>query len=193
MAEARGALVTLAALAGVVLATACEGRPPEVPPAPITPVALPAASAPAPTTPPPPPPPRRRLSSWSLPARGGGACQVDEGVVTIVAIFATWCEPCKKQLPALQTMAKRLGAEVALVGISVDDEDDHLEEYATSRGLRFPMCWDKGHALAEKLQPQTMPTTYLFGKDGAKAHTHEGYQLGEEREIEGEVRALLGR
>ncbi len=191
MAEARGAIALALTLAA---GAACEGRPPEVPPAPIAPVVLPAASVSARPVAPAAPPPRRRLSSWSLTTLDGrGACQVEEGVVTIVAIFATWCEPCKKELPALQAMAKRLGPEVALVGVSVDDEEDGVADFAKTYGLGFPICWDKGHALAEKLKPSTMPTTYVFGRTGAKEHEHDGYHLGEERAIEGEIRALLAR
>jgi thiol-disulfide isomerase/thioredoxin len=174
---------------------ACQERPAEVPPAPL--VALPPATASAPVAPAakPEPPPRRRAVSWSRPAMNGqGTCTVETNVVTVLHIFATWCEPCKKEMPALQALADKYGPdELSIVALSVDDEDSVVPAFASMLKIKYPVCWDQDHAIAQRLQPHTMPTTYVFDKSGRKSHEIQGFRDGNEETIEAHVQKLLAK
>jgi peroxiredoxin len=123
---------------------------------------------------------------------GTGKMTIAPGKVTIVDFWATWCEPCKKSFPKLQELYvkyKTNGLEI--VAVSVDDEKGGITDFAKTHGAKFPVGWDDGKKLAEKWKPETMPSSYIIGKDGVVKHVHRGYHEGEENEVEKELKALF--
>lgn len=114
------------------------------------------------------------------------------GKVVIVDFWATWCEPCKKSFPKLQSLnAKYKGSGVTVVGLSEDDDKGGIREFANSLGADFPLLWDSDKAVAGKWQPGSMPATFIVDRKGLVRFIHRGYHDGEELEIEKEVKSLL--
>lgn len=113
-----------------------------------------------------------------------------KGDVLVLHFWATWCEPCKRAMRALDALGARNAGRVRVVGLSVDDEPDLVEEFARAQGIRFPVAWDRGLVTANRYQPATMPTTYVIDAAGVVRHVAHGYQDGDDVEIERQV-ALL--
>lgn len=134
-----------------------------------------------------------RAPAFSLVAvPGGERVSFPTGKVTLVVFWATWSEPDKKELIELQKiLARNAAAGLVVIGVSVDDEDKQLAEFALTYGLRFPIVWDEGHAVANAYRPATDPSTYLVDAAGVIRHHHSGYHDGMAKEIEDEARALL--
>ena len=126
---------------------------------------------------------------------GGAKAEIAPGKVTLVDLWATWCEPCKKSFPKYQELYvkyKASGLEVLAVSLDEDAKKTEIQSFAKSHGdAKFPVGWDDTKAVGKCFSPQSMPTAYIIDKKGVLRFVHNGYHDGEEREIEKEIKELL--
>src|SRR5512138_1914552 len=115
------------------------------------------------------------------------------GRVRIVDFWATWCEPCREQLPFLDRLASEYGARgLSVYGVSFDEDRAALEQFLEHTPVSFEVLWDKGGtALSERLDVSRLPTTLVLDRRGVVRDVHLGFDRGEERKIEETVRRLL--
>jgi DsbE subfamily thiol:disulfide oxidoreductase len=132
------------------------------------------------------------LSIQSLNGKGGVKLEDLAGKVVLVDFWATWCGPCKQSFPALEQLSKRHGSKLAIVGVSVNDEVDGVAEFAKEMGTTFPIGWDEGHAIAQRWNVSTMPSSFIVDEKGTVRFVHAGYHDGDPAEIDKEVEGLLG-
>jgi len=115
------------------------------------------------------------------------------GKVVIIDFWASWCEPCKQELPALEALYQKYKDQgLVVVGVSVDSELDKARGLAKGLKLSFPSMHDAQHVLAEQFDPPRMPSSYVIDKKGIVRHVHGGFRAGDEKDIEREIRTLLG-
>lgn len=90
------------------------------------------------------------------------------GKVVVINFWATWCAPCRKELPSLEALSRRLGPDhFAVVGIAVDNNEALISEYLLDRDVTFRNFIDKQpYALKTALKIEELPTTLLVGLDG---------------------------
>jgi thiol-disulfide isomerase/thioredoxin len=115
------------------------------------------------------------------------------GQVQVVDFWATWCEPCRDQLPVLDLLSTAYAERgLAVTLISVDEDLAQVQAFADATPLRVRMLWDKGGArLAERLDLQRLPTTLVLDRAGLVRFVHLGYEPEHAVELEAEVRKLL--
>jgi peroxiredoxin len=114
------------------------------------------------------------------------------GKVVIVDFWASWCAPCKQELPALEKLYQKYKDKgLMVIGVSVDSELDKAKALAKSLKLSFPSAHDAEHTLAEQFDPPRMPSSYVIDQKGIVRFVHEGFRAGDEAAIEREVRKLL--
>lgn len=113
------------------------------------------------------------------------------GKVLIVDFWATWCKPCRESFPVYQRLVDKFAGELAVVGVSVDDDAAGIEAFRGETGVKFPLVWDQGQAAASVYKPATMPTSYLIDRAGIVKFVHEGFHSGDEAELEQRVRSLV--
>jgi peroxiredoxin len=114
------------------------------------------------------------------------------GKVVIVDFWASWCAPCKQELPALEALYRKYKDKgLVVLGVSVDSDLDKAQALAKSLKLSFASTHDGSHALAEQFDPPRMPSSYVIDQKGIVRHVHEGFRAGDEAKIEREIRALL--
>lgn len=92
-----------------------------------------------------------------------------KGKVLLVNVWATWCEPCRKEMPSLEKLNHEFGPQgLAIVALSVDDpgEDDHVRQFAKELGLTFEILLDPARKTATNYQVTGFPETFVIARDG---------------------------
>ncbi|MBB4264706.1 TlpA disulfide reductase family protein [Roseospira visakhapatnamensis] len=100
------------------------------------------------------------------------------GQVVVLNLWATWCGPCLREMPALDRLQAALGGEgVAVVAVSTDRASvSDLRTFFRSQRLRhLPLYHDRAGDLARALALDGLPTTHILDRDGRLLATHKGY------------------
>jgi thiol-disulfide isomerase/thioredoxin len=117
------------------------------------------------------------------------------GKVVIVSFWASWCEPCKKELPVLAGVAKRVGPEHMKI-IAINFHDDNERFRAVVKILKeYPitMLRDAGSKAARKYDVRAIPRMIVIGRDGKVASDHTGYGEGSLPGFVDELNRLLAQ
>ena len=116
--------------------------------------------------------------------------------VVFVSFWATWCEPCKAEMPFLQAYHdkyKDQGLTIVTVSIDGPDTASDVAPYIRRQGYTFPVVLDEDGAIAQRHNPTgTAPFSIVVAKDGSVAKRVAGFQPSEAPELERELRHLLG-
>jgi peroxiredoxin len=84
------------------------------------------------------------------------------GPIVLVHFFATWCEPCREELPALNRLAARGAGTLKVVAISVAEVDPRVRRFLDTMPLDFPVLLDRDRAVAKAWNVSTLPTTFVL-------------------------------
>ncbi|MEU7777184.1 TlpA family protein disulfide reductase [Micromonospora parva] len=124
-------------------------------------------------------------SGTSAPAAGGqalpaltlscftGGAPVALGAVAgpaVINVWASWCPPCRKELPAFQRLSERAAGQLQVVGVNSRDSRSGAQSIGEDFGVRFPMLVDQGEALQRELRRNAIPLTLFVAADGQIRH-----------------------
>lgn len=128
-------------------------------------------------------------------ARMGGTnlrLQEQRGQVVMVNFWATWCAPCREEMPHLDRLYQKYRSSgFVLLGVNVDDDTGNAVALAQKLGVKFPVLLDTDKKVSRLYELNAMPSTVLIDRDGRVRHVHRGYQSGYENTYEKLVRGLL--
>lgn len=137
----------------------------------------------------------RAAPEIGLPARGNNQPVTMRGLrgkVVIVDFWASWCEPCREELPALDALYRRYAAQgLRVVGVSQDRQNRSLARFLQQHAVSFTIVHDAQNRVANRWRPPRMPTSYVVDREGIVRHVHEGFRRGDAARLEREVQALL--
>jgi thiol-disulfide isomerase/thioredoxin len=89
-----------------------------------------------------------------------------KGKVTLVNLWATWCPPCRGEIPSMNNFYQHYNGKVAIIAISVDESSDNaVLNFANSYNMRFDVAHDTG-MIAKTYGTGSIPTTYVLNKKG---------------------------
>ena len=91
------------------------------------------------------------------------------GEVVLLNIWATWCIPCRTEMPSIEAVHKSLGPKgLKVVAVSVDDEgaEQKIRDFAKEFGLTFEMLHDAAGAIQGIYRTTGVPETFIIGRDG---------------------------
>jgi peroxiredoxin len=118
--------------------------------------------------------------------------QEQRGQVVLVNFWATWCGPCRQEMPHLNRIYDKYRASgFVLLGVNIDDDPRAAADLAAKLGVRFPVLLDTDKKVSRAYDMSAMPATLLIDRDGRVRHIHRGYRDGVERTYEEQVRGLL--
>jgi thiol-disulfide isomerase/thioredoxin len=108
------------------------------------------------------------------------------GKVVLLDVWASWCGPCKQELPMLDDMAKRLRADgVEVVAVSIDQERANLVKFLKARPRwSLTIAHDPKGAIADRLAPEKMPTSYIIDREGIIRYVNSGFEPADAAVIE---------
>nr|MBP7914986.1 TlpA family protein disulfide reductase [Vitreoscilla sp.] len=142
-------------------------------------------AAPAPSTPAP---------DFTLRSMNGPNLRLQEqrGKVVLLNFWATWCAPCREEMPHLNRLYEKYrAAGFVLLGVNVDDDPANALGVAGTFGVKFPMLLDTDKQVSKLYDLATMPSTVLIDRDGKVRYLHRGYKPGTELEYDQQIRTLL--
>lgn len=111
------------------------------------------------------------------------------GEPVVVNFWATWCEPCKAEMPRLVEAARRYDGRVRFLGVNVEDAREEAEAFARRFGIPFPNLADPGGDIRRTERIVGLPTTQFYRADGELAFVHSG-EIDDEA-LEGKIEELL--
>jgi len=118
--------------------------------------------------------------------------QEQRGQVVMINFWATWCGPCRQEMPHLNRLFEKYRASgFVLLGVNVDDDPRNAAEVAAKLGVKFPMLLDTDRKVSHLYDLSSMPSTLLIDRDGKVRYLHRGYQSGFEDTYEKQIRELL--
>lgn len=112
------------------------------------------------------------------------------GKPVVVNFFASWCVPCRKEMPAIQATAAKLGEKVAFVGIDHQDDRGGALQLLNDSGVRYPTGYDPAGQVATSYGLFGMPTTLFVDRDGRLVDKHTG-EITQEK-LEQDIQRLFG-
>lgn len=131
----------------------------------------------------------------SVPDLEGNVVDVaaERGKVRVIDFWATWCEPCKEELPALDGLHRELGSRgLSVYGISFDEDRALIPEFLAQVPVRFRVLWDRGgEQLSGRFEVARLPTTLIVDRRGVIRFVHEGWSDTRAAEQRRQVEQLL--
>ncbi|MEU8387425.1 TlpA disulfide reductase family protein [Micromonospora sp. NPDC048842] len=112
------------------------------------------------------------LPELTLSCFTGGAPVVLREVAgpAVINVWASWCPPCRKELPAFQRLSERAAGQLQVVGVNSRDSRGGAQSIGEDFGVRFPILVDQGEALQRELKRNAIPLTLFVDADGQLRH-----------------------
>jgi len=96
------------------------------------------------------------------------------GKPLLLNFWATWCVPCRQELPALQQFAADQGENWAVLGLDEQEQPDTVGTFAHGLGVTYPLAIDGDGSIAQRYRVQGLPTSFLIDAQGIVRQTHLG-------------------
>ncbi len=115
------------------------------------------------------------------------------GKVVLLDFWASWCEPCKKELPLLAKMASQLKPKgVEVITINIDEQAANAASFVKDHGLKLTVVLDSGQSIVKRYEPPKMPSSYAIDRAGVVRAVNEGFNDGDEAKIAQQLAAIAG-
>jgi thiol-disulfide isomerase/thioredoxin len=116
------------------------------------------------------------------------------GKVVLLDLWASWCGPCREEMPLLDDMAARLENKgIEFVAVSIDEEEAAASAFLSARPKwTMTVARDPQGKLPDLLQPPKMPTSYLIDSRGVLRYVNAGFDRSDAKKIEDRLLALAG-
>jgi thiol-disulfide isomerase/thioredoxin len=131
--------------------------------------------------------------SWELQDLDGKTVHSSDfkGKVVVLDFWATWCPPCRAEIPGFIELQKKYQAQgLAVVGVSVDQAgSDTIKSFAKKLGINYPVVLTDTKIVDAYGGIDGLPTTFIINRAGSIVKQHLGFT--EKSEIESEIKSLL--
>jgi cytochrome c biogenesis protein CcmG, thiol:disulfide interchange protein DsbE len=104
--------------------------------------------------------------TWQLAAQ--------RGTPVVINFWATWCGPCRQEMPTLEATATRYAGQVHIVGVDQGEEQAVVQEFIDEEGITFTIAMDRDTEVGRRYNVMGLPTTFFVDADGIIRHIWTG-------------------
>ncbi|WP_339719063.1 TlpA disulfide reductase family protein [uncultured Paraglaciecola sp.] len=131
---------------------------------------------------------------FTLASKHDGNVRLQEqlGNVVLINFWASWCAPCREELPYLEALQQQYAdLGFTILAVNVDEEPSKADSLLKDIAVTFPVLFDANDQVSKLYDVQAMPTTVIVDRDGNQRLLHQGYKSGDEIKYQQAVKALL--
>ncbi|MFQ3232118.1 MAG: thiol-disulfide isomerase/thioredoxin [Reinekea sp.] len=131
---------------------------------------------------------------FTLASKEGGNVRLQEqlGNVVLINFWASWCGPCREELPYLEELQQEYAdLGFTILAVNVDEDPSKADILLNEIAVSFPVLFDVNDDVSKLYDVQAMPTTVIVDRDGNQRLLHKGYKSGDEVKYKQAVKALL--
>jgi thiol-disulfide isomerase/thioredoxin len=134
--------------------------------------------------------------AFQLSGRGGKSIDLSQfkGQVVMINFWATWCKPCRDEMPLLEDIYKKYKPMgFTLLGVNVEPDSKDAETWLGKlpKPVTFPIAYDVDSKVSKLYKVETMPSTVLVDRKGNVRVLHRGYKAGDENIYLTQIRSML--
>lgn len=114
------------------------------------------------------------------------------GNVILLNFWASWCGPCRTEMPLLNDLQNRyepLGFTV--LGVNVEEDSAPAKTFLSKTPVDFPILLDNRNQVSKQYDVLAMPTTVMIDRNGKVRYLHKGYQAGDEKKYKKMIKQLV--
>ncbi|MFT6896618.1 MAG: peroxiredoxin [Paraglaciecola sp.] len=131
---------------------------------------------------------------FTLKSDQGGNMRLSEqrGNVVLVNFWASWCGPCKEELPKMEQLQQDyqdLG--FTILAVNVDEDSNKANVLLDDIKISYPVLFDPTAKVSKLYDVSAMPTTVIIDRDGKQRLLHKGYKSGDEKIYAKAIKALI--
>jgi thiol-disulfide isomerase/thioredoxin len=117
-----------------------------------------------------------------------------EGRVVWVDFWASWCVPCRRSFPWLNSMHHKYGADgLQIIAVNLDKDRALADRFLAEVPAEFALRFDPAGALAKQYGVQAMPSSYLIDAEGNVLATHAGFRTADTAAYEQAIETALSK
>ncbi|UZJ43484.1 TlpA family protein disulfide reductase [Marinimicrobium sp. C6131] len=135
-----------------------------------------------------------KAPDFTLKSDSGENVRLEEqrGKVVMINFWASWCAPCRKEMPLLEELHDRYEqAGFTLFGVNVEQNPEAAQKFLDDVGVTFPILYDPDSTASRAYQVSAMPTTVMVDRDGNVRYVNRGYKEGDEAKYRDQIRELI--
>ncbi len=137
---------------------------------------------------------RENAPDFTLKSLEGSNLRLEEyrGQVVLINFWASWCGPCRQEMPILDRLHHRYqDTGFAVLGINVEGEREPAQDLVDKTNVTFPILLDADQKVSEMYDLQAMPSSVVIDRDGVVRYIHLGYKPGDEAKYVEVVKRLI--
>ncbi len=133
-------------------------------------------------------------AEFSLKSRSGEAVSLGDlkGQVVLINFWATWCGPCRKEMPLMEQIQKKYAPlGFTMLGINVEEDTRLMDAFLKDVSVSFPILLDPANGVSKLYNVSAMPSTVIVDRKGNVRFIHQGFQPGDESKYQDMIRQLI--
>lgn len=138
----------------------------------------------------------QKAPDFNLPSSDGHNIKLSDfkGQVVYVDFWASWCKPCRKSFPFMNSLQKKYGKQgLKVIAINLDSDKGAAKSFLQKNPANFTIAYDADGKTPEQFGLMVMPTTYLIDRQGNLVNTHKGFKKSQTAKVEKTVMKYLAR
>ena len=114
------------------------------------------------------------------------------GNVVLINFWASWCGPCRQEMPLLNALHNKYQAlGFTVLGVNVEEDANNARGFLKNFPVDFPILMDSNNRVSKQYKVIAMPTTVVVDRDGNMRYLHQGYKPGDEDKYRKMVKKLV--